>query len=184
MDTKELDQEILDSCGLEADELLDLPGRIDKIDWKGGSAWERGKRVPGNANLVIYAIFATSSDEERVHHVEYVPGDVRIYALPEQSLPGDSFRRLTINRASPAITHEPLTRDSFVQEVTREIEELSTLESESLHGECQACENDTRPEAVFCDQCGARLPEDEEEPDVSNGQTIPALVVAASSEAG
>jgi|HubBroStandDraft_2_1064218.scaffolds.fasta_scaffold209787_2 hypothetical protein len=170
-DLQELQAEILEEAGLEADEALDLPGRITKLSWEGAPAWEIGKNVPGNDNLQVFGIFATSSEEERVAHVEYVVGDIRVYAMPKQSLPGDSFRRMTINRASPAIAHESLTRTSFVTEVSRELLELSSLEEASLGEECPSCENPCKPDAVFCDQCGEKLPEEEEAEEIPENET-------------
>jgi hypothetical protein len=164
-----LDQEILEELGFEEADLADLPGRIGKISWQGSDAWEKGKDVPGNPSMFIHSMYATSSDEERVEHVAYVLGDIRVYQVPKQ---GGVFRRVTINRASPAITHEDLSRTAFIQEVVREIQELSSLEEEKLEQECpnliegEPCENLCKPEAVFCDQCGFKLPDEEEEEEV------------------
>lgn len=175
--------EILEEAGIDEEEFLNLPGRITKMSWEGAKPWETGASVPGNDGLAVFAIYASGSEEERIQHVEYITGDIRVYAVPKQNTPGDTFRRLTINRASPAVTHESLTRESFITEVAREIQELEALEDAKVGETCDDCESLARPDDVFCAQCGARLPEDGGE-DAEGNEVEGDEVAATAAETG
>lgn len=159
--TAELDAEIAAACGYEKDDLSDIPW-LEKVDWAGAPSWVRGKPVPGAPNLIIHSMYGASSDEKRVMFVEYVPGDIRVYATPTQTGPGDHFMRFTINRASPGQLHEAMTREAFVTEVGREIEELVDLDT--TEDECEKCgAADVPIGSAFCNSCGSAMPEEPEE---------------------
>ncbi len=96
----------------------EVKGRVQKIAWEGGQPWEVGKDVPSMPSLKVAHIFGSMRENLPV---AYVLGDMRVYCEPKQSLPGDGYRLIVINRASPAVLHEPLTRDSFIDEIALEI---------------------------------------------------------------
>jgi hypothetical protein len=141
------------------EELQELPGRVSKMDFTGHQVWNVGQDLPINKSLKIAFMFATQREDLAV---AYCLGDVRAYAEPKQSLPGDSFTRITINRASPAVLHEPLTRDAYAAAVAAEIEHLLSLEEEE-GTECETCGAENPLENICCGQCGAKLPDDEPE---------------------
>jgi di/tripeptidase len=151
-------------------ELQELVGRVTKIDFQGHQVWRAGEDLPTNKGLRIASMFASVREDLAV---AYVLGDVRVYAEPKQSLPGDAFTRITINRASPAVLHEALTRSSFVEQVALEIKALMELEEEIF--ECPSCGEPVPEDNLFCGQCGAKMPEEEEEPSPTTSQatTVP-----------
>jgi len=170
-----LDDEILDETGLEPGELAKLPGQIDQMKWP-GNTWTRGGEVPGSADFTIHSIFGSARDEKRVPHVAYVLGDLRVYATSVKG--AGEFVRLTVNRASPAVTREKLARETFVTEVARELLELQEMEDEAMGEVCSSaeCATDLRPGARYCDECGLPVEgagDDEPEPEPANGSTIP-----------
>lgn len=161
---KTLDESILDTAGLEdPEDLLEFAGRISKFGVQGGPIWERGKSMPGDDNLVIHSMFGSASEGRRVQHVAYSLGDIRVYLYPKQSLPGDAFRRITISRLSPGWFIEPLTRESFVNEIARELMEIMDLEDNAPGDEeCPKCGEAVSDDASFCAYCGEKLPEEPE----------------------
>jgi len=166
-----LDREVLDRLEIETTEIEDLPGRIYKLDWGKNSVWVTDRAVPGDESLIIHAMFASpfvddeDHESERPNFVAYVLGDVRVYCRPTADTPGQNYRRFTINRASPAQISEAFSKDAFLNEVTREIAELLALDSEDVGAECEACGTENRPENLYCSNCGAKLPDEEETPD-------------------
>lgn len=143
------------------EELLSVRGRLAKLAWEDGK-WEVGSDVPSDKNLRIRFIFGSvraSRQDLGDRLIEGLPlayaiGDVRVYAEPKQSLPGDSFKRITINRVSPAASHEPLTRENFVDEIAAEIRF-------QLRVECVACEKPIEHDDEFCPRCDSDQEPDE-----------------------
>jgi len=178
-----LDDEILEETGLEKEELAKLAGQIDQMKWP-GNTWTRGAAVPGNEDMTIHSIFGSAREEKRVPHVAYVLGDLRVYAtsvkgtIDRTSFAPADFVRLTVNRASPAVTREKLARETFVTEVARELLELQDMEDEAMGEVCSSaeCATELRPGARYCDECGLPVADaDEPEPALpANGSTIPA----------
>jgi len=148
--TAEEKKELLE---MAREEFAHVKGRISKIQWEGGQPWEVGKDKPGETNFVIRMIFGSMRDGLPV---QYVLGDLRIYCEPKQSLPGDSFKCVTINRASPASSHEPLTRESYVEEIAAEIRH-------QLREACDKCKRPVEHDDEVCGNCGAELVEDDDE---------------------
>lgn len=138
---------------------LEIRGRVRKIDWQGLSPYEVTKDLPTDKNYRIRAIFGSMRDDLPV---AYSLGDMRVYVEPKQSLPGDSFRCITLNRISPAVTHEPLTRSTYALEIGRELERLIELDEmsdqdEAGDEECPKCHAEVDEEDAFCASCGASL---------------------------
>ena len=170
-----LEEDILEAAGLEAEDLVDLPGRHRKLDWAGSAPWEKGKPVPGNDSLTVYGIFASGSTEARPEHTEHALGDVRIYATPRQSLPGDNYCRYVFNRTTPAGLSENLTKLAFVTEVARELSALIEIDAGTEVIDCPNCGEENPDSNRFCGQCAIELPESDEEPEIEEaGKTDPA----------
>jgi hypothetical protein len=155
----ELDKEVFEASGFEAEDIVDLPGLVQSISWPGIPRWECGAPIHDNPNLQIYRMFGSGTSEERVEHIEYVIGDVRVYAYPKQSLPGESFKRITLNRATPVSISENLSHDAFVAEVARELEELSSLDASADKEDCpnEDCDNMVAQDDSYCSNCGTKL---------------------------
>jgi hypothetical protein len=156
------------------EEFLSVSGRMSKLSWEDGK-WEVGGDVPSSPSLRIRAIFASVRQSRQVLEGEkiidglpiaYALGDVRIYAEPKQSLPGDSFKRLTVNRVSPASSHEPLTRENFIEELAAEIRF-------QLRVECISCSKPIEHDDEVCEFCEAdqegEEPEEEGTPAPAEG---------------
>ena len=141
------------------EELQELVGHVTKIDFQGHQVWNVSEDLPINKNVKIRYMFASRRDDLAV---DYSPGDVRVYVEPKQSLPGDSFGRITINRVSPAVLHEALTRDAFVDQVSGEVKSLMDLEEQ--FEECSACGEPVPEENDFCGSCGVKMPVEETPP--------------------
>jgi hypothetical protein len=154
---------------LARESFLEVKGRLSKIQWEGGQDWVVGQNKPGETNLTIRMIFGSLRESLPV---QYVLGDMRVYCEPKQSLPGDSFKCVTINRHSPAVAHQPLTREAYVEEIAGEIRH-------QLREECSACKKPVEHDDEVCGACGAELNEDDE-PDETPEET-PATASAASS---
>lgn len=146
------------------EEFLSVSGRLSKLSWEDGK-WEVGADVPSSPSLKIRFIFASVRQSRQVLAGEkiieglpiaYALGDVRIYAEPKQSLPGDSFKRITVNRVSPASAHEPLTRESFTDEIAAEIRF-------QLRVECIECRKPIEHDDEECEFCG--VDQEGEEPE-------------------
>lgn len=147
------DAERKEELELAREELLEVKGRLSKIQWEGGQDWTVGAAKPGEANLTIRMIFGSMRADLPV---QYIIGDMRIYCEPKQSLPGDSFKRIIINRHSPAVAHEPLTKDAYVEEVAGEIRY-------QLREECERCKKMVEHDDEVCGHCGADLVEDDDD---------------------
>jgi len=134
--------------------LTDVKGRIPKLD-----PFEVGKDFPtpspGSPGLRIAFMFGSPREGLAV---AYGLGDIRIYCEPKQSLPGDGYRRMTVNRLmpSPAIVHELLSKDAFVEEVSEEIRW-------QLREECPnpACRKAVQHDWEICEFCNQDLEEEE-----------------------
>ena len=146
---------------LAREDLLEITGRVKRIDFAGQQVWRLGEDLPIDKDSKIEGMFGSAREDLPL---EYVLGDIRVYVTPKQSLPGASFKRLTINRATPNVIDEALTRASFVEALGEEIAHLLELEDVSDSIECPACEEDNRTENIFCAFCGVKLPEEVEEP--------------------
>lgn len=142
------------------EDFLNLAGRISKIDWAGAQKWEAGQDMPIDKNYKIWGMFGSLREEGL--QVDGAAGDIRIYVFPKQSLPGDSFKRITLNRISPGAVYESLTKETFVRELSRELVVLIELNDQEVD-ECPSCEAEVKPEDAFCSQCGAELPDEEGE---------------------
>jgi len=157
------------------EQYLTVRGRLSKLSWE-DAKWEVGSDVPSDKSLRVRAIFAsvrksrqeigsgTGNDPEKIVEglpIAYALGDVRVYAEPKMMGPGDSFKRITINRVSPASSHEPMTREVYVEEIGDEIRF-------QLRVECEGCSKPVEHDAEECPFCGFDLlggedPEDLEE---------------------
>ena len=145
-------EERKEELGIAKESLLAVKGRLSKIQWEGGQDWVVGQNKPGEPNLTIRMIFGSLREGLPV---QYILGDMRIYCEPKQSLPGDSFKRIILNRGAPAIAHEPLTRESYVEEIAGEIRH-------QLREECESCKKPVEHDDEICGACGAELDEDDE----------------------
>lgn len=144
-------EERKEELSLARESLLAVKGRLSKIQWEGGQDWIVGGSKPGESGLSIRMIFGSLRDGLPV---QYILGDMRVYCEPKQSLPGDSFKRVIINRHSPAVAHEPLTKEAFIEEVAGEIRY-------QLQEECGACKKPVEHDDEICGACGEELNEDE-----------------------
>jgi hypothetical protein len=150
-------KELLD---LAKEDLLDLQGRVTRIDFAGQQVWRIGEDLPFDKNSKIEGMFGSAREDLPL---EYILGDIRVYVAPKQSIPGASFRRMTMNRGAPNLIEESLTRDTFIEALAGEISYLLELESAHELIECPACQSDNDTDNVHCSSCGAKLPEDEGE---------------------
>jgi hypothetical protein len=139
---------------------LEIRGRVRKVDWPNIKPYEVGKDLPTDANYLVRAIFGLLRDDLPV---AFALGDMRVYCEPKQSLPGDSFRCITLNRVNPAVIHEPLTRDTYAFEIGKELLKLQELEEiddeDEDEAECPSCHAEVDEDDAFCASCGKELPE-------------------------
>ena len=142
-----------EELALAKEALQGVKGRISKLNWEGSPTWEAGKDIPNDKNFTVRFIFASPREELPV---AYALGDIRLYCEPKQSLPGDSFKVIVINRMSPAVLHEPLTRDSFIDEISEELRW-------QLRGKCFNCRKPVEHDDEECGGCGQDLLEEEDE---------------------
>jgi hypothetical protein len=173
------------------EQYLTVRGRLAKLSWE-DAKWEVGGDVPSDKSLKIRAIFAsirksrqevgsgTSADPEKIIDglpIAYALGDVRIYAEPKMNGPGDSFKRITINRVSPASSHEPMTREVFVEEIADEIRF-------QLRVECEGCSKPVEHDAEECPHCGFDLlgGGDDDGLEGEEGETGPGTVIDTTGE--
>lgn len=159
------------------EDFLALAGRVSKIDWAGGQKWESGADMPIDKNYKIWGMFGSLREEGL--QVDGSSGDIRIYVHPKQSLPGDSFKRITLNRISPGAVYESLTRETFIRELGKELAVLIELNDEEVD-ECPSCEAEVKPDHLFCPQCGTELPDEETEAEKEPPASSPQPIVPAS----
>jgi hypothetical protein len=145
---------------LAREDMLEVAGRVKRIDFAGQQVWRLGEDLPIDKASKIEGMFGSAREDLPL---EYILGDIRVYTAPKQSLPGDSFKRITVNRATPNVVDEPMTRAAFIAAVSEEITHLLELEDADDTIECPACEEDNDLENIFCAACGVKLPEEEEE---------------------
>lgn len=174
------------------EEYLAVRGRLSKLSREDGK-WEVGSDVPSDKNLKVQAIFASvrksrqeiqSGDGEKIVEglpVAYAVGDVRVYAVPKMNGPGDSFKRITINLLvpTPMSLHEPMTRETFVDELADEIRF-------QLRVECWNCSKPVEHDADECPSCEADLLDEGDDEGgeeggegAEPGEAIPAEIVSS-----
>lgn len=154
------------------EEYLAVRGRLSKLSREDGK-WEVGGDFPSDKSLRIRYIFASvrksrqeisTPEGEKLQDglpTAYAVGDVRVYVEPKTMGPGDSFKRITINLLvpTPMSLTEPMTRETFVDEVADEIRF-------QLRVECWNCSKPVEHDADECPSCEADLLDDEtEEPE-------------------
>lgn len=123
----ELGKRVLKASDLEVAELLSLP--FEEKYEIAGAAWQHGESPPGNASLLVVALFVGDQHDLREDHVT---GDVRAYVMPRSATTGDGaakqeYRLYTLNRAAPTIRVTRMNLETFVEEIGGEWHDLAVL---------------------------------------------------------
>lgn len=113
----QLREVVLEEAGLDGDDLalLDVTGTFDLS----GVRFVVDQPFPGTTGLYVFAIFYGDQHDLVADHV---PGDVRVYVLPNtaSSPTARDWLRYTFNRSNPSMRAERLTQQTFVSEVSGE----------------------------------------------------------------
>jgi hypothetical protein len=142
---EDVEKEIHEKSGVDAN---DLPF-VNEIQWFtqfGKSSWKRGQPVPGNDKLAVFAAFDGDSCW-------------RVYAVPvgEKAVP----TRIALTKTASTFSIEYMTWDVFQQEIVDELQAQAGADDDT--DECPKCGAENPVAALYCNTCGEKFPDVDED---------------------
>lgn len=162
----DLIQTIVAASGVHPDDIEDLPtGRrnvVPSLDKTSpAKVWVTSEGVPGREeNFIIIG--------------QFLDGDYVIaYAVPKRAVDKDGVvlepSRFRVSQISGSCFTETLSLDSLISEMAEELAGLYEVAGDRLRVDCgvEMCGASNEANANFCSECGVKMPEDEEEAEIS-----------------
>lgn len=153
---QDLMDRVVQESGLAREEFELLPTGLRFVT-PGGKVWEAAQGVPGREeDLVIIGLFLDGED-------------VRVYCLPKRAQ-DDAKKILTSGRyvlnretVNGSPFWEALALETFISEMAEELTDLYEVAGDRLRVTCEKCSTSNESNALYCNECGTKFPEEPEE---------------------